>query len=335
MATARGLLFALLVVAAAHSFAALPHGPQPFNPGGKTVATAYCTASSSETNSSGPSIRAPVCRLQVGTLDAAHGMSWGTFDDTINSTGWGVLNIQTAHVAAADAGLAYYAAGLVEGAITAPRMVDAFHNMLSDGNCCKDSKFAAFVEEQRSWTDSMVAAHPNDPFWSTVGALGLQQDGLSAGYTQSASALQLRPLSRFDITTLSYNADVGGVMASLHPSLEPAWFKLSHQELKEARRKRGFERCSALVKLTPDMSELFMAQATWMIFGFMNRIYKIYGIDVEGHRAKHVSFSSYPGVLASLDDFYAMDSGLGMVQTSNPVYLPTYLPTYSGGSYAP
>ena len=30
--------------------------------------------------------------------------------------------------------------------------------------------------------------------------------------------------------------------------------------------------------------------------------------------------ASDPGVLASLDDFYAMDSGLGMVQTSNPVY---------------
>jgi hypothetical protein len=35
--------------------------------------------------------------------------------------------------------------------------------------------------------------------------------------------------------------------------------------------------------------------------------------------AKKMSFSSYPGFLVSLDDFYIMDSGLTMVQTTNSI----------------
>jgi hypothetical protein len=53
----------------------------------------------------------------------------------------------------------------------------------------------------------------------------------------------------------------------------------------------------------------------------MLRIYKHYAFahHSPSTAAQRTSFSSYPGVLSSLDDFYLMDSGLAMIQTTNSV----------------
>jgi len=54
----------------------------------------------------------------------------------------------------------------------------------------------------------------------------------------------------------------------------------------------------------------------------MNRIFKHYNLQLTSNfvAAKKVSFSSYPGFLESLDDFYYMDSGLVMLETTNNVF---------------
>eukprot|EP01099_Mayorella_cantabrigiensis_P006201 TRINITY_DN5130_c0_g1_i1.p1 TRINITY_DN5130_c0_g1~~TRINITY_DN5130_c0_g1_i1.p1 ORF type:complete len:299 (-),score=70.55 TRINITY_DN5130_c0_g1_i1:129-1025(-) len=56
----------------------------------------------------------------------------------------------------------------------------------------------------------------------------------------------------------------------------------------------------------------------------MVRIYKHYHFQTnQTVAAKKVSFSSYPGCLSSLDDFYIMDSGLVMLQTTNNIFNQT------------
>ena len=60
-----------------------------------------------------------------------------------------------------------------------------------------------------------------------------------------------------------------------------------------------------------------MGHSSWYTYAATNRIFKHYNFNFKDQvAAKKVSFSSYPGYLESLDDFYMMDSGLGMVQTS-------------------
>jgi len=79
--------------------------------------------------------------------------------------------------------------------------------------------------------------------------------------------------------------------------------------------------CSAAIKMLPDFSDLFMAHSSWFTYASMNRIYKHYSFSVATpSAAKRSSFSSYPGILSSLDDFYLLDSGIALTQTTNSIF---------------
>ena len=80
--------------------------------------------------------------------------------------------------------------------------------------------------------------------------------------------------------------------------------------------------CSGLIKVTGNYSELFAGHSSWFSYSSMLRIFKHYnfGLNSPNTASRTLSFSSYPGLLSSLDDFYMMhDSGLMMVQTTNPI----------------
>lgn len=53
----------------------------------------------------------------------------------------------------------------------------------------------------------------------------------------------------------------------------------------------------------------------------MVRIYKHYDFRLQNpaHKLQRMSFSGYPGELSSDDDFYLMDTGLALLQTTNDV----------------
>merc|ERR1719272_1188199 len=73
--------------------------------------------------------------------------------------------------------------------------------------------------------------------------------------------------------------------------------------------------CSALVKLVPDGSELFVGHNMWWSYFAMLRTFKRY----EFGNQPAIAMSSFPGVLASADDFYQMDS-LVVMETTTTVY---------------
>jgi len=78
-------------------------------------------------------------------------------------------------------------------------------------------------------------------------------------------------------------------------------------------------RCTAVVKLTEDNSDILMAHNSWEDYVEMLRVYKHYQFHLSESAkmaAPRSSFSSYPGMLSSTDDFYMMSSGLAVIETT-------------------
>ena len=100
----------------------------------------------------------------------------------------------------------------------------------------------------------------------------------------------------------------------------------SGKEVEKFRKQRHMiGSCSALIKVLPDLSDIYSSHVTWNSYESMIRILKKYRLEVRrtadpdspmiaGHS---MSFSSYPGLLYSGDDFTVLSSGLVSMETTN------------------
>ena len=74
--------------------------------------------------------------------------------------------------------------------------------------------------------------------------------------------------------------------------------------------------CSAALSIAPDLSDIFIGHATWCNYDSMLRIFKHYNLQ---YTTPHVSsFSSYPGTISSIDDFYMLPT-MSVLETTNAV----------------
>ena len=74
-------------------------------------------------------------------------------------------------------------------------------------------------------------------------------------------------------------------------------------------------RCTALVKVVED--DIYVGHNSWEDYSEMLRIFKHYRIRTsQGDGVGRVSFSSYPGMLSSTDDFYITGAQLAIIETT-------------------
>jgi len=158
-------------------------------------------------------------------------------------------------------------------------------------------------------------------------ALREQQRGLEAGYGFMSNPST--SLSHWAFTNLNSLGDLFDIVPSVQPEKRQDFFQILQEEgidaLRSALLSQGH--CSAIVKSLPDLSNLLFGHSSWFTYASMLRIVKIYDFpwSFRGSKSNNkvekriMTFSSYPGVLSSLDDFYEMDSNLVMLQTTNSV----------------
>jgi len=82
--------------------------------------------------------------------------------------------------------------------------------------------------------------------------------------------------------------------------------------------------CSAYVRVTDGMSDLLVGHTTWNDYSEMTRVFKYYTFPLDGSKSmtKAMAMSSYPGLISSTDDYYVLDSGLVVMDTSLEILNP-------------
>jgi len=252
--------------------------------------------------------------------DTQNGAAWGKYDNNHDVRGWNELWI-TASSNVPDI-IKAGAVGYLEGAFTVNEIWNYWQNIYILGTTMiypsveQQQKILAYLEAQQEWTQSMIDSNPSSTYWQHVNFIQLQLQGIYEGYADYAPASQT--LSFNEILMLNSFPDSMDIVNVVAPETSFDWFASTTEEV--VLRHILMTRCSSLVK--PTTKDLFSGHTTWIFFSMLVRIYKHINIPFENLAtvAADVGMSSYPGQIASADDFYVLDSGLVVMETSNNIF---------------
>ena len=222
----------------------------------------------------------------------------GQFNRSVDEYGWDFLRVSIEYDAIGSVGQGWYAAGFLEGYLTAERINSAWVPGASASAAKWVDAHLAFMRnevEQKSGNDDM---------WRTVGYILQQLQGIADGYLAS-NPVPNRQLSFLDLFMINFAAEIGDVEQAVSSSRSVS----NAGQVPWAQRA---SHCSALVKWTDD--DLYVAHDTWSGYSSMTyRMFKVYDF------CPTVTFSAHPGFVSSMDDWYQTSHQLAIQETTNGV----------------
>ncbi|KAM7289757.1 putative phospholipase B-like 2 [Ixodes scapularis] len=239
-------------------------------------------------------------------------VAWGSFDNKINETGFGFLEIYTNEVFPDE--YQAYAAGFLEAYFTKDLVAKHFSNQWSD-YCDKEAEYCKrlydFLSANLDFMNEQAAKYrETDPYWHQVDLILNQLAGLNDGLNHTKFFPSYSYVNVTNLLLLNVDGDLEDLEGALKRTV--------------LRKVTGSGSCSALVKVLPGAEDLYFSQVTWSTYASMLRILKKYSFKfhstfgsselIPGHTA---TFSSSPGRIFSGDDFYLISSGLATMETTN------------------
>ena len=252
------------------------------------------------------------CNLVSGR--SLQAVAWGRFEDAIEQSGTASLWVTTS--SHGPKSVAAFAAGYLEGALSAERIFQMYTNFVQAYGVARPSRnLTSWLDDHAHWVEQQVeAAAPGEAYWASVAWQLGQLKGLVAGYNSVSS----NPLTQRQMEILNLQGDIGDLLKVTDPSKRPQPTRMSSEELKAYTLESTH--CSALVKLLPDNSELYIGHNMWWGYYTMLAVVKRYHFPGRAVASDSVMMTSYPGLLSSSDDFYLLGSGMVAMETTNPNY---------------
>lgn len=252
------------------------------------------------------------CRLVEGEVEGA--LATGKYSNDVMQDGWGKLFIRSSDVARNEQ---WWAAGYLEGAFTSLQIWQHFQGWFdfTFGADPMTEELQAFIIEQYKFAKQLAEENKKsgDPYYQRLGAVLAQVEGMYAGMIRYGTEDYV--LNFFQLLLLNAAGDVYDIVPATNPTSVRKWSELSSFEFTE--RFHRMVSCSALIKISDDLKDVFAGHTTWTSYQNMLRVWKAYEFG-----EYKVSFSAKPGVIYSKDDFYVVGAEhqrLVVMETTNGV----------------
>ena len=213
-----------------------------------------------------------------------------------------------------------YAMGYLEGILNKDRIFSIYRNLMYftfyDTNNTFPENLVIYLTKNLEYMKTKSMKYKDkEPYWEHVYYIYEQMRGLFDGYNSVAEDEKKIGFIYFQMVVA--NADIEDAVYYNNITKRPNFKNMTIDEIRTYTSLHTH--CSALVKVANDLSDIWIGHNTWTAYGLMIRTFKEYRFvsNKQNEKSKVVVFSSYPGSLSSIDDFYYMDSKLVVMETTN------------------